>query len=129
MQAFELEDKSKAGRRTIVALFLVDPNNRITSTRDVPPQQLSWHDDASGLSALVNTEVQEAIGEKREYPISLAHAKRLREDLSQERANVTEMGNVPALDYKSEDDWWEHDYDEGEDKNHWFHRRLCFFDH
>ena len=36
---FELRDKSKMGYRRILVFFLIDPNNRIISTKDVPIQQ------------------------------------------------------------------------------------------
>lgn len=39
---FELEDKTQPGWRRFVALWLVDPVNRIISTKNVPPQQHDW---------------------------------------------------------------------------------------
>lgn len=39
---FELVDKTKPGFRKILVFFLVDPNHRIPSTTDVPPQQAHW---------------------------------------------------------------------------------------
>lgn len=39
---FELVDKEKSGHRQFVALWLVDPYQRIVSTANVPPQQMSW---------------------------------------------------------------------------------------
>ncbi|KAI9162821.1 hypothetical protein HJFPF1_04414 [Paramyrothecium foliicola] len=39
---FELKDKTKLGHRRFIALWLVDPLNRIISTANVPPQQQSW---------------------------------------------------------------------------------------
>ena len=43
---FELSDKSRAGRRTIVCFFLVDPTLRIRSTATVPPQCREWQEMA-----------------------------------------------------------------------------------
>lgn len=41
----KLIDKSKPGKRKILVFFLIDPNARILSTRNVPPQQMSWYED------------------------------------------------------------------------------------
>lgn len=40
--AFKLQDPNKPGFRKILVFFLIDPAKRITSTRNVPPQQLDW---------------------------------------------------------------------------------------
>ena len=42
VQPFTLEDPTKGGHRKILALFLVDPNERVISTKVVPPQQEDW---------------------------------------------------------------------------------------
>ena len=42
VQPFRLLDKTKPGRRKILCFFLVDPNRRIHSTLDCPPQQAEW---------------------------------------------------------------------------------------
>jgi hypothetical protein len=39
VKEFKLQKKRKHGERTIICFFLVDPNVRITSTADIPPQQ------------------------------------------------------------------------------------------
>lgn len=39
---FELFDKTKPGHRRFIALWLVDPHQRIISTANVPPQQQDW---------------------------------------------------------------------------------------
>lgn len=46
VEPFELVDKSAPGHRSFVALWLVDPHNRIISTRHVPPQRYDWWEDA-----------------------------------------------------------------------------------
>ncbi|KAF2019444.1 hypothetical protein BU24DRAFT_419067 [Aaosphaeria arxii CBS 175.79] len=49
---FELKDKTKPGHRRFIALWLVDPNKRIISTANVPPQQMDWwFDEAFGLDS------------------------------------------------------------------------------
>ncbi|CAK4080887.1 unnamed protein product [Aphanomyces euteiches] len=39
---FELADPTKPGHRKIVCFFLVNPDNSILSTANVPPQQATW---------------------------------------------------------------------------------------
>lgn len=65
------------GQVTIAALHLVDPNKRIISTADVPPQQQAWHDHASGLAGLFSGNVKEAIDELRDFPVSVEDAEKL----------------------------------------------------
>lgn len=45
VEPFELRDKTKPGHRKIVVFFLVDPNQRVVSTANVPPQQRHWLED------------------------------------------------------------------------------------
>ncbi|KAI8810832.1 hypothetical protein BJ742DRAFT_675467 [Cladochytrium replicatum] len=40
---FELADKTKPGHRKILVFFLVNPNLRVSSTADIPPQQMDWY--------------------------------------------------------------------------------------
>ena len=42
VSGFELADKTKPGHRRIMVLWLVDPQTRIISTANVPPQQRDW---------------------------------------------------------------------------------------
>ena len=42
VSGFELADKTKPGHRRIIVLWLVDPQTRIISTANVPPQQRDW---------------------------------------------------------------------------------------
>ncbi|KAH8893651.1 hypothetical protein GQ53DRAFT_684136 [Thozetella sp. PMI_491] len=44
---FSLEDRTKPGHRSFIALWLVDPSQRIVSTANVPPQQLDWWVEAT----------------------------------------------------------------------------------
>ncbi|KAF2126696.1 hypothetical protein P153DRAFT_368765 [Dothidotthia symphoricarpi CBS 119687] len=43
---FKLIDPTKPGHRRFIALWLVDPNKRIISTANVPPQQMDWWADS-----------------------------------------------------------------------------------
>ncbi|CAI6334731.1 unnamed protein product [Periconia digitata] len=44
---FSLTDKTKPGHMRYIALWLVDPNQRIISTANVPPQQQDWWIEAT----------------------------------------------------------------------------------
>ncbi|KAL2131093.1 hypothetical protein VTI74DRAFT_5567 [Chaetomium olivicolor] len=43
---FSLRDRTKPGHRRFIALWLVDPHQRIISTANVPPQQFDWWAEA-----------------------------------------------------------------------------------
>lgn len=45
---FELKDKSKPGSHRALVFYLVDPNIRIISTANIPPQRLDWTLDVKG---------------------------------------------------------------------------------
>ncbi|KAH8886347.1 hypothetical protein GQ53DRAFT_727710 [Thozetella sp. PMI_491] len=47
VSSFKLQDPTKPGHRRFVALWLVDPHQRIISTANVPPQQLDWWAEAA----------------------------------------------------------------------------------
>ncbi|KAH8898840.1 hypothetical protein GQ53DRAFT_791060 [Thozetella sp. PMI_491] len=42
VSSFKLQDPTRPGHRRFIALWLVDPHERIVSTANVPPQQLDW---------------------------------------------------------------------------------------
>ncbi|KAG8914553.1 hypothetical protein FRC00_012512, partial [Tulasnella sp. 408] len=46
VSSFKLVDPTKPGHRKMVALFLVDPENRIPSTSDLSPNQRHWIHEA-----------------------------------------------------------------------------------
>lgn len=49
VERFELEDKTKRGWTKIMALFSVDPNIRVISTRSVPVQRkYPWFEKLNG---------------------------------------------------------------------------------
>lgn len=50
---FSLADRSKPGHRKILAFFLVDPNMRIISTANVPPQREDWWKEKKQVVAQV----------------------------------------------------------------------------
>ena len=86
---FELADHSRSGHRKILALFLVDPNIHVISTANVPPQQKGpWAERLRTTTALGNLPPEifdHTIELVDDFPISLAEAKTLREELMEER--------------------------------------------
>jgi hypothetical protein len=87
---FQLADPSKPGHRKILALLLVDPNIRIISTANIPPQQRHWWGEelqvSSFISALPREISDEIIGYVDDFPISIEEAKELRLWLMEERS-------------------------------------------
>ncbi|GAB1320932.1 Manganese lipoxygenase [Madurella fahalii] len=58
VSSFSLQDRTRPGHRRFIALWLVDPHQRIISTANVPPQQLDWW-----AEAVFGTESQAVVGE------------------------------------------------------------------
>ena len=84
----QLADPSKPGHMRLLVLHLVDPNYRICSTRNVPPQQHAWWwAGAAGPERLVRPtkggvpeEIDRQIAEETGYwPLSHEEAVKLRE--------------------------------------------------
>ncbi|KAG9027586.1 hypothetical protein FS837_004221, partial [Tulasnella sp. UAMH 9824] len=100
VSSFKLVDPTKPGHRKIVALFLVDPENRIPSTSDIPPQQSHWTREAV-FEALVNNnhriktplpvELADMVMDQVDNVMTLEEAKAYREQLLKER---TKFANV-----------------------------------
>ncbi|KIO24282.1 hypothetical protein M407DRAFT_102663 [Tulasnella calospora MUT 4182] len=100
VSSFKLIDPTKPGHRKIVALFLVDPENRIPSTSDIPPQQSHWTYEAI-FEALVKedhrkkapipVELVNMVADNIDTVMTLAEAKAYREELMVER---TKFANV-----------------------------------
>ncbi|KAI4847235.1 hypothetical protein E4T44_04624, partial [Aureobasidium sp. EXF-8845] len=100
VQPFSLADPTKPGHRKILALFLVDPFQRVISTANVPPQQREWWAEAvQGLEGKLDqlppelrNQVMTDVGD---FPISLEEAKGLRQELMDERrAFVEDVNNL-----------------------------------
>lgn len=93
---FGLADPTKPGHRKILALFLIDPNIRIISTANVPPQQRDWWADAvledfarhkrtdafGKLSQEISDKIFESVDD---FPIGMDEAKEIRLKLMEER--------------------------------------------
>jgi hypothetical protein len=86
---FQLADPTKPGHRTIIALFLIDPNVKIISTAHVPCQRRDWWEavNSEKLPSLFDdlTELNQIILENVEFPIGMEEAKKIRSRLMKER--------------------------------------------
>lgn len=89
VEPFSLADKTRPGHRRFLVLWLVDPNYRIASTANVPPQQHQWW-KPHGLNPVLEQsglppELQDMVREETaEWPIGLKQAKELRLELMQD---------------------------------------------
>ncbi|KAG2782073.1 hypothetical protein PC129_g4470 [Phytophthora cactorum] len=84
VQAFELDDPSRPGSRKILAFFLVDPENEISSTSVIPPQQQEWMNTSRSFQA-VDVEKQN-IQSMLSSGMNLQEAKQHRLKLMKERS-------------------------------------------
>ncbi|KAF9641530.1 hypothetical protein BFW01_g1513 [Lasiodiplodia theobromae] len=88
VEPFSLQDRSRPGHRKILALFLVDPHQRIISTANVPPQRNDWwaEEVANGRVGELPAELTEIITMNvDDWPMGMEEAKDLREELMIER--------------------------------------------
>ncbi|KAG0219175.1 hypothetical protein B0O80DRAFT_533492 [Mortierella sp. GBAus27b] len=88
VQPFELEDPTKAGSRSILVFFLVDPETPILSTTHVPPQQKDWDTPRGVMLAALEKlppELVMKIHQLVDWPIGLEEAKEHRLELMKER--------------------------------------------
>ncbi|EAU86432.1 hypothetical protein CC1G_05426 [Coprinopsis cinerea okayama7 len=97
VEPFSLADRTKPGHRKILALFLVDPHIRVISTAHVPAQRIDWWraelEKDQAPSPKSGKGLQKLPVELRDYvykevdgfPMGLAEAKALREELMEER--------------------------------------------
>jgi hypothetical protein len=91
---FRLSDPSRPGVRKIAVLWLVNPNSRIVSTRNVPPQQLAWFDAEADVWGCLPDDVKQRLDLFRDFPISLKKAKELRLELMSERKTVVKENSA-----------------------------------
>jgi len=86
VQPFELEDKTKNGHRKIIALFLIDPAQRVPSSSSVLPQNQEWWEgDVHGIEN-VNPDCRSLVFDYCGFPYNLKTAKEHREKLMEERS-------------------------------------------
>jgi hypothetical protein len=99
VEPFSLADTSKPGHRKILALFLIDPNFRIVSTKNVPCQRADWWgevvaNDKEGMLSKLPREVSDmVVGHVDGFPLSMEEAKATREELMAERTAFSDHVN------------------------------------
>ncbi|RAQ55538.1 hypothetical protein AFGD_007479 [Aspergillus flavus] len=71
VSSFSLADRSKPGHRRILALFLVDPQRRIISSANVPPQREDWLPEELESKANRDTKPLMTMDEAREARLEL----------------------------------------------------------
>jgi hypothetical protein len=98
---FKLEDPSKPGHRKLLALFLVDPNIKIPSTANVPPQQAEWFIRGGQMESVFGhfpNEIVDQIVDEMDFPFTAEKAKAMRLDLIKERGMFQEQVNDSLLE-------------------------------
>ncbi|KAH2487494.1 hypothetical protein KXV28_008337 [Aspergillus fumigatus] len=96
----ELIDKTRPGSVKVLSLFLVDPNIRIISTANVPPQRLDWSFDdidpqeLEGLDQMLQQLTVRFSERKDSLPISLNEARKLHDEVFWERFQFTKYEQV-----------------------------------
>ncbi|KAG8929344.1 hypothetical protein FRC01_004461 [Tulasnella sp. 417] len=97
---FKLVDPTKPGHRKMVALFLVDPENRIPSTSDIPPQQSHWtreamyealREDNPRMKAPLPVELVDMVADHVDTVMTLAEAKAYRDEMMKERTEFADV--------------------------------------
>ena len=90
MLSVRLADSSKPGHRKYILLYLVDPNIKIVSTANVPPQQKAWWKGtlvggSSRFGTLPAETFEQIISSVEDFPISMEDAKEIKEEMEEER--------------------------------------------
>jgi hypothetical protein len=97
VEPFKLVDKTKPGHQRFLVIWLVDPNYRVCSTRNVPPQRHDWW--AYGIERKASLSAQglpqELVDHILEYAqgnlMGREEARQLRLELLKERKENYEM--------------------------------------
>lgn len=94
---FTLKDPSKPGAAKFLAMFLVDPNIRIISTANVPPQRLDWtftEKDFGNLSDSLDKLSLEFQDRKGNLPLSMSEARQLHDEFLSELNEFTKYQHI-----------------------------------
>ena len=94
---YKLADPSKTGYTKTLVIFLVDPNIRIISTANVPPQRLDWtftEDELGELSKSLDKLSVEFEDRKDNLPMSMSEAKELHSEFLDEVIQFTKYQQV-----------------------------------
>ncbi|ETW81407.1 hypothetical protein HETIRDRAFT_51381, partial [Heterobasidion irregulare TC 32-1] len=113
VQPFRLLDPTKPGHRKILAFFLVDPNVRINSATNVPPQQKQWYREALDVpeaasgsgqvprASAFTVEVKNMIVEHVDGLMTREEAEQYREELMQERRGFVNTYNTDVMEVRT----------------------------
>lgn len=102
VKPFKLADPSKPGHRKIVALFLVDPHVRITSTAVIPAQRKDWWERMINLDDILvrlPRELQDQVEDDIGFPMTMEEAKKIRLELMDERKEFVKHQNSELQSY------------------------------
>ncbi|KAI9931501.1 hypothetical protein MW887_010076 [Aspergillus wentii] len=97
---FNLADKGKAGYTKAIAMFLVDPNIRIISTSNIPPQRLDWafddckKDELDGLNSSLDRLSMNFQDRRENLPFSMNEAKQYHAQIFKELIEFTKYQHV-----------------------------------
>ncbi|KAK5992452.1 hypothetical protein PT974_05856 [Cladobotryum mycophilum] len=112
----ELDNPSKPGRRSFIALWLVNPVTRIISTANVPPQREDWlaenaFDNGTGTSnAEKNSRIYQLPGELTEMVHEEVRNSRLMGDEEAKEHRLKLMEERTNFQEKSHKEWQQRDY-------------------
>lgn len=94
----KLKDPSKEGHVHSVNFLLIDPNIRIISTANVPPQRLDWKHEAEkapvDITHLSLEEKLKIIPREGDFPWALQEAKEILEESREERKKFNHYQDV-----------------------------------
>lgn len=102
VEPFSLADPTKPGHRRFIVLWLVDPNYRVLSTANVPPQQHEWWVEkvAEKTDGRLSREIQMMIEDQmRDGTMTLEEAKAYRLQLMAERTAMTDAVQAAVREY------------------------------
>lgn len=100
IESTELLDKSKPGALKFMSFFLVDPNIRIISTANVPPQRLDWAFGGADVNEMENLnesldKLSMGFGDRPlNLPFSMNEARRLHSQVFKEMIEFTKYTSV-----------------------------------
>ncbi|KAK4445230.1 hypothetical protein QBC34DRAFT_358483 [Podospora aff. communis PSN243] len=126
MGEIELVDESLPGHFDVLELWLVDPNYRLCSTRNVPPQRHDWWFDAVRRSqfdeqgkpqwshALPNELLDNIQEHAADFPVSVEEAQRWRLERLRHELLCSRVMEACMDKYELDDssEWVESDFDE-----------------
>lgn len=102
LTGFELKDKSRPGYVRALGFFLVDPNIRIISTANIPPQRLDWTLDIKGEDEDLKSSMAKVALDNKDkqgpMPTSLTEALELRHKFVEE---IVEFAKYQRVAFES----------------------------